>query len=413
MSKLKIGVIGLGARGRSIVNATLVHMCESDIEIVSLCDIYEDRVNNAQDIVEKHCGYRPKGTLNYNDIINDKDISAVIIMAAWEVHIEIAIAAMKAGKYVGLEVGGAYSVDDCFRLVQTFEETGSHCMMLENCCYGDRELMLLDMTRNGVMGEVVYCTGGYVHDLRGEIYGGDKNRHYRLRNYLNRNCDNYPTHQLVPIGKILDINNGNRFVSLSSVSSCSKGMNAYAADRYGADDPLATAKFAQGDAVVTNIKCSGGQLITLTLDTTLPHSYSRCFSVRGTKASYFEDNDSFFFDHVHSKPEFEFNPKKLWNNASEYLDEYRHPIWKNYDPKGGHGGMDWLVYSAFVEAAKANVRPPIDTYDTATYMCITALSEQSIALNGAPLAVPDFTRGKWYYRDDIVDGYYNLDKIKK
>ena len=411
MSKLKIGIIGLGCRGYSVTKDTLLPMCEDKIEIASVCDIYSDRVTKTADLIEEKCGYRPSGTVDYHEVIANNDIRAVIIMVAWEAHIDIAIAAMKAGKYVGLEVGGAYSVNDCFRLVETYEETGVHCMMLENCCYGKRELMLLDMTRNGVMGDIVYCSGGYMHDLRDEVYGGDKNRHYRLRNYLHRNCDNYPTHQLVPIGKILDINNGNRMLTLNSVSSCSKGMNSYVLDRYGAEDPLADAEFTQGDVVNTIIKCEGGQTISLVLDTTLPRAYSRNFSVRGTKAAYFEDNDSFFFDHEHKQ--FEFSPKKLWNNAADYEERYMHRIWKNYDPHGGHGGMDWLVYSAFVEAASANVRPPIDTYDTATYMAITPLTEESIAKSGAPVVIPDFTRGKWYMRDDIADGYYNLDRIKK
>ena len=134
---------------------------------------------------------------------------------------------MKAGKPTAMEVGGAYSVDECFRLVHTQEETGTFFMMMENCCYGRRELMLLDMVNKGLFGEVVHCEGGYRHDLRNEIARGKELGHYRLRNYLNRNCDNYPTHELLPICKILGVNDGNRMVSLVSVASCAKGLRAY------------------------------------------------------------------------------------------------------------------------------------------------------------------------------------------
>jgi hypothetical protein len=134
---------------------------------------------------------------------------------------------MKAGKYVGVEVGGAYSVDDCWRLVRTYEETGVPCMLMENCCYGRQELLVLNMVKQGLFGDIVHCQGGYRHDLREEITNGRENRHYRLRNYMNRNCENYPTHELGPIAKILGINRGNRMVSLVSMSSQAKGLHEY------------------------------------------------------------------------------------------------------------------------------------------------------------------------------------------
>jgi hypothetical protein len=280
---------------------------------------------------------------------------------------------------------------------------------MENCCYGKRELMVMNMVRKGLLGDVVHCSGGYLHDLREEVAKGNENRHYRLRNYLNRNCENYPTHELGPIAKILDINNGNRMVSLTSTASCAKGLHEYVIANNGENDVLADKQFAQGDVITTVIKCAQGQTITLVLDTTLPRAYSRGFTVRGTKAAYFEDMDAMFIDGEHN--DCEFDAKKIWNNAESYNEKYAHPLWQNYDPKGGHGGMDYLVFSAFLEAVKTGKKPPIDVYDAAAYMCITALSEESIHLGGAPVAIPDFTRGKWYMRDDIAyDLQFNLDR---
>ncbi len=410
MEKLKVGVIGLGARGYSIIRDTLCEMFDI-IDICAVCDIYEDRVKKAADLISEKCGKRPIGTNDYRDIMKIDEIQAVIIITAWEMHVDIAVAAMKAGKYVGLEVGGAYSVEQCQKLVDTYKETGVHCMLLENCCYGKRELMALNMVRQGVMGEITHCAGGYMHDLRQEVADGEENRHYRLRNYINRNCDNYPTHEIGPIAKILDINNGNRFVSLVSMASSAKGLHEYIISQKGTDHKLSNVTFAQGDVVTTIIKCANGETVTITLDTTLPRSYSRDFTVRGTKASYFESTDSFFFDGEHAK--YEWNGRGLWGNASEYEEKYLHPIWQNYTAKGGHGGMDWLVYSAFVDSAKNNLRPPIDVYDAAVYMAITLLTEKSIALGGMPVEFPDFTNGQWYQRKDIVDNYYTLDKLNK
>ena len=96
-------------------------------------------------------------------------------------------------------------------------------------------------------------------------------------------------------------------------------------------------------------------------------------------------------------------------NVYEKDDNNIHPLWKNYEAKGGHGGMDYLVYRAFVESVKNETNPPIDVYDTAAWMCISCLSEKSIALGGMPVEIPDFTNGKWFNRTDIIDSPYSLD----
>lgn len=407
MRKLKLGIIGLGARGKGLLSGVLIPLCENKIDIVALSDLYEDRIKDSADMIENKTGSRPAGVLDYKELLNMPEVEAVLISAAWEAHIDTAVAAMKAGKAVALEVGGAYAVEDCWKLVNTYEETGIQCMLLENCCYGKRELMALNMVRQGVFGNIVHCAGGYHHDLRYEVANGKENRHYRLRNYINRNCENYPTHELGPIAKLLDINNGNRMLSLTSTASSAKGLHEYILDRKGKDNPLAGVEFLQGDIVTTVIKCAAGQTIVLTLDTTLPRSYSRDFTVRGTKGSYFESTDSIFIDHQHDK--YEFKGKELWGNAEKYEAEYLHPLWKNYVPKGGHDGMDWMVINAFADAVLTGRRVPIDVYDAAAYMCITALSEQSVALGGAPVYIPDFTRGKWCLRNDIEEWEYSLD----
>ncbi len=396
---MKIGVFGLGGRGQGLVEAAILPACEDfATEITAVYDPYPDRTARGADIVEKATGKRPLEAKTEEELLA-QDIDAVIISAAWEAHIPLAIKAMRAGMHAAMEVGGAYSLEECWKLVETSEETGMQCMLLENCCYGQRELMVLNMVRQGIFGDVVHCEGGYHHDLRGEITGGKENRHYRLRNYLNRNCENYPTHELGPIAKLLDINNGNRMVSLTSTASCAKGLHAYNVEKRGADHPLSQVEFAQGDVITTVIKCAKGQTIVLSLDTTLPRAYSRAFTVRGTKAAYFEDMDMIFQDGVHE--EHEWNCTPIHSNAKEYEEKYQHPLWQNYDPKGGHGGMDYLVISAFLESLQKGTKAPIDVYDAAAYMCITALSEESIQKGSAPVAIPDFTRGKWYQRRDI------------
>ncbi len=400
-SNLKVGVIGQGGRGLSMVSTILTM---DSIEIVGVCDTYEDRMINGADKIEEVRGKRPFTSMCYNDILDIEGLDALLIFTSWTDHIKIAIDSMKKGIPVASEVGGAYSVDQCFKLVETSEQTGVPCMMLENCCYGRNEMMVLNMVRKGLFGEVVFSKGGYHHDLRKEISQGEEERHYRLNEYKNRNCENYPTHELGPIAKILGINRGNKMLSLTSTSTKAVGLNVFNEDKR---PELASFPFAQGDVVTTVIKCLNGENIVLTLDTTLPRAYSRGFEVRGTKAAFFEDTASLFFDEVHNKYDFVWNEQ--WGNVKEYREEHDHPVWVGYDPKGGHGGMDWLVLDAFFESVKEGKAPPIDVYDMAAWMSISALSEESIAKGGQPVFIPDFTNGKYLNRTPSPEGKYNLD----
>lgn len=396
-NKLKIGIIGFGARGTMLLRDIILPMGKASV--IAVCDSFTDRVEKAADEVEKEQGSRPMVSLDHKEVIQNPDVDAVIITCAWEGHIQIAIEAMRAGKAVGMEVGGSYTVEECWDLVRTYEETKKPIMLLENCCYGRREMMAMHMAELGVFGKIIHCKGGYHHDLREEVSRGEENRHYRLRNYLNRNCENYPTHELGPIAQLLHINRGNRMVSLVSMASKAEGLHVYIGDRLGKEHALAEADFAQGDIVTTVIKCAGGETITLTLDTTLPRYYSRDFTVRGTKGMYEEATDSVFLDKVHQKYDFEW--KEQWGNAEKYSEEYEHPMWKRYKEegvRGSHDGMDWLVFREFFDSIINGTECPIDVYDTAAWMCVTALSEESIMLGGKPVTIPDFTKGAWITR---------------
>lgn len=393
-SKLRIGMIGMGCRGTEVMK-TVLGIDGASVSCV--CDLYPDRAEAARAEAEKRQGFSPRATCDWHTMLDSEALDAVLVTCSWEPHIEMAVAFMEAHIPVGVEVGGAYSTEDCFLLVRTFERTGTPVMLLENCCYGRYELMVKNMVDMGLFGEIVHCEGGYRHDLRREIAFGKENRHYRLRNYLSRCCENYPTHELGPISQILHINRGNRMVSLVSVASKAKGLHDYIGRSDDADWGLLARDFAQGDVVTTIIKCAGGETVTLTLDTTLPRAYSRQFTVQGTRGMYSEDNNSIYLDSDHTEA-MHFSWKKHWNNAEDYLKKYEHPIWREFlsdGLRGGHGGMDYLVYRDFLRCVREGLPMPIDAYDMASLMCISALSEQSIAMGGMPVAIPDFTSGRW------------------
>ena len=390
--KIAVGIIGLGVRGMSILKNILVK--NPDIELCYVCDVYDDRCSAGVKAVEAARGKEPKSSLDYRDVLACSEVRAVFIFTDWASHIRIAIEAMKSGKAVATEVGCAYSLEECWELVHTQESTGMPFMMLENCCFDKNELLVTNMVRKGVMGTVVHCSGSYGHDLRDEIADGYKNRHYRKDNYLRRNCENYPTHELGPIAKILNINRGNRMLSLVSFASKSAGMREFVRERRP-EDYTEDLTYAQGDVVTTIIRCAGGETILLKLDTTLPRRYDREFIVRGTKANFNQTVQSVFMDGDNEWEKVE----NVINNLDQY-SEYLPPVWKNMTPeqkKTGHGGMDGITIGEFIAALREGREMPVDVYDAAAWMSVSVLSEQSIA-TGSVVAVPDFTSGQWIRR---------------
>ncbi len=405
MEKVRMGIIGFGCRAYGMMD---ILMGFEDVDIVAVCDKYEDRRDNAKNRVIEKKGNTPFSTTDYKEVLAREDVDAVYIATDWEMHFPIAIDALRAKKAVALEVGGAYCVQDCYDLVAAWEETRAPFMFMENCCYNREELLATAMARKGLFGKIVHCSGAYAHDLRGEVTGGKENRHYRLRNYLNRSCENYPTHELGPMAKILDINRGNRMTHLVSMGTLSWGMEQFVEDRRDTINPeLIGVDFAQADIIYTLIKCANGETMTLKLDTSLPRSYSREFQVRGTKGLYEQDYNAVYFD---GQPEY-------WSRV-EYVDNYKNSAekyksmlpdaWKAITKEAleaGHGGMDYVELREFVDRLKDGREMAVDVYDAASWMVVTCLSEESIKCDGKVMEIPDFTNGAWKTRpsQDVLD----------
>ena len=408
---IRVAMIGMGERGKQLMEPLLKM---EDVQVVAVCDAYEDRTKAAAEAVKKENGNIPFQSQDYKAVLSRDDVDVAVISTSWQYHIAIAIEAMRRGVFAAMEVGGTYNLQECYDLVEAYEQTKTPFFFLENCCYGRRELMCLNMARAGVFGEIVHCDGAYKHDLRKEVSYGKENRHYRLPHYIHHNCENYPTHELGPIAKILGINRGNRMLRLVSVASKARGLARYVRDNKPDDTELLNTEFRQGDIVTTVITCENGETITLTLDTTLPRIYSRNFTVHGTKGMYQEDGDYVFLekDLKVDIAEIDTDPQKIWKNADKYAETYDNDLWKHKSAgmlASGHGGMDYLVLRAMLSAARGESYPAIDVYDAAAWMSITALSERSIANGNMPVEIPDFTNGKYKNRTEKSTGKYALD----
>lgn len=404
MSKLKIGLIGLGQRGAAYgmadgsIGLLGNILNNSDVLVTALCDSREERINFAAEKVIAAGQKKPLLTTDYKEVLSG-GVDAVIVCTSWASHVEVALEAMKTGIAVGIEVGGTHDLDDMKKLVATYEKTKTPFMFLENCCYNKDELLVTSLARNGKLGEICYCHGAYCHDLRNEITEvGLKRGHYRLEEYKNHNCENYPTHELGPIVKLLGITRGNKFTRLTAMASKSRGLDEYI-NSHDEVSALKGVKFRQGDVVTTAIECENGELITLKLDTTLPRLYDREITVSGTKGYYNQTLRSVVLDG--DRFDHEKNVIQDSLNSQDDYDEYLPDDWKTITEeqlKTGHGGMDFVMLKHFFIAVKNKEEMPIDVYEACAMMCVTALSEESIKKGGVPVEVPDFTNGAYKTR---------------
>ncbi|MFC2110259.1 Gfo/Idh/MocA family protein [Bacteroidota bacterium] len=408
--KVKVGFIGVGLRGTNHLNNILQR---DDVLITAICDVDPNRISIALNKISEAGKEKPKvfgkGDYDYKNLLDLQDVDAVIIATPWLWHTRMAKDAMKAGKYTGLEVSAANTLEECWDLVNTHEETGTHLMILENVNYRRDVLAVLNMVKQNVFGELVHFRCGYQHDLRfvklndgktaygkGVEFGenGISESVWRTQHSLLRNADVYPTHGVGPIAAMCDINRGNRFLSLTANASKSIGLNDYIVKHGGKDHPNAKLKFKQGDVITSTIETANGETIIVTHDCNLPRPYSLGFRVQGVNGLWEKDGDRIYIEGKSKKPH-------RWDDSKEWLEKYDHPLWKKYGEKAmgaGHGGMDFFVINAFVESVKQNIAPPMDAYDAAAWSAITPLSELSIENNGEPQDFPDFTRGNWIKR---------------
>lgn len=413
--KVKIALIGTGARGQGHLDLVLRR---DDVDLVAICEVEERALNIAKDMIIKSGKKMPQiftgDNYAWKKMLEIKSgLDGVIIVTPWEWHKPMVIGSLEAGlKYVATEVILGITLQDHWDVVKAAEKYNANVMMLENVCYRRDVMAILNMVRQNMFGELIHLQGGYQHDLRDvkfndgvNVYGhgvefGEKaysEAHWRTEHSVHRNGDLYPTHGLGPLAQYININRGNRFLSLSSFASKTRGLHNYIVKNGGENHPNAKVRFMLGDVVTTQIKCANGETILLQHDTSSPRPYSLGFRVQGTEGLWMDVNNSIYIQDKSAKDD-------QWDKANEWLEKYDHPLWQRWSKStvgAGHGGMDFFVIHAFVESIKHNVPTPLDVYDAAAWSSITPLSEQSIELGNQTVEVPDFTGGQWMYRKPV------------
>jgi predicted dehydrogenase len=391
MDRVRIGFVGVGGQGSVHVDNLL---SIEGVEIRAICDIVEWKVARAQDAVvaadqPKPAGYA-RGPRDFERMCAEQELDLVFTATPWEWHVPVLLAAMRNGKHAATEVPAAMTVDDCWQLVETAEKLQKHCLMMENCCYDRREMLALHLVRLGMLGEILHGECGYLHDLREIKFAKEGEGLWRRAWSQTHDGNLYPTHGLGPIAQCMNVNRGNRFDFLVSMSSNHRGLEQYAADHFAETDPRRHEAYKLGDVNVTLIRTLKGQTITVGHNTNNARPYSRINLVQGTKGIIQGWPDRVYIE--------DRSPEDRWETLDRYYDEFEHPLWKSDRVKNatnGHGGMDFLEDWRLIACLRAGLPTDQNVYDAAAWSCLVDLTERSVAARGRPQDVPDFTRGRW------------------
>ena len=397
LKKIRVGVIGVGARGTGAVKSLSKI---PDVTVTALSDLRDERVAINQKILKDNGLPAAKGYSGspeaWRALCESPDVDLVYICTPWWWHTPMSVMAMKCGKHAATEIPAGVTVDECWELVETSEKTRRHCMMLENCCYGENELLMLNMCRRGVLGDLVHGEGAYIHEMRAskwreEKEGGRQGR-WRLEWSRKHTGNPYPCHGLGPVCQYLSINRGDALEYLNSASTDPFGLAPFGAAKYGPESPEARFKIKQGDMNTSIIRTRRGRTIMLQHDTTSPRPYSRLNLISGTKGIVAD-----YPLRMALEPDYHkwMDDKKL----AETVKQYRHPLWRASGEKakkaGGHGGMDFIMQLRMCHCLQNGLPLDMDVYDAALWSSIVELSERSVLRRGAPIDIPDFTRGGW------------------
>lgn len=393
--RVRLGIIGVGGRGKSLLRDLLA---VEGVDVKAICDIVPAKVEHAQKMVTdagqpKPAGFS-KGDADFKNL-TQLDLDIVYIATPWNWHVPMATDAMKNGKHAATEVPAATTLHECWDLVNTSEATRKHCVILENCCYGQNEMMVLEMVRDGFFGEITHGEAAYLHDLRSIVTASEGEGLWRRLPHLRSNGNLYPTHGLGPVAHYMGIHRGDRFDYLVSVSSAEASLSAYVKAKFPEDDPKRSEKYVCGDMNTSIIKTEKGRSILLQHDVVNPRPYSRLNHISGTKGMFADYPPRVFVDG---------QKDENWQKIDEFREKYEHPLWRTNGEMarkmGGHGGMDYLMNFRLMNCIKQGLPPDIDVYDAAAWSAPTPLSEKSVAENGAPQKFPDFTRDHWQTRPD-------------
>lgn len=390
--QVRFGIVGTGLRGRGEVLGDLLAI--EGVKIVAVCDVVPEKAARAVKMCTDRGQPAPAvytdGDHAFEKLVARDDIDFVYTATPWEWHVPVMLAALKNGKHCGSECPIGTTLKDLWALVDASEKARRHCLQLENCNYGETEMLVNRLVHEGIFGEVIHAEAAYLHDLRKILFEDRDEGLWRRAWHTRSNSNLYPTHGLGPVSWYLDINAGDRYDYMVSAGGQHRGLELHReATVPDKSNPKWQEQYVTGDHNTSILRTVKGKTVMLQHDVSNPRPYTRHNRVQGTKGA-FEDYPPRIYVEGQAGGE-------RWGAIDEWKAKFTHPLWaQNGDlarKNGGHGGMDFIMAYRLVQTMREGLAPDYDVYDAATWSAPMPLSEMSVAKGSAPMKFPDFTRG--------------------
>lgn len=361
---LNFGIVGIGGRPRVFLEA---FERSEKARLIAVCDNNKERMQESlKDIPGVTC------YTDYSEMLIKEDLDAVIIGTPMPCHIPQSIEALKHNINVFSEVTAGVSVQECKNLVEACKISKAQYMMGENCNYMLPYMIVKNMVKEGLFGELFYAEGEYNHDCRELI----KITPWRKKYLYDIGGVNYGTHNL---GPILSWFEGDRITKIS----CSGSSNC-CSDLEG--NPL-----NQSSCYIMLCKTEKNRLIKIKNNLSSSRPYGLNFVLEGSNGLYQgvqcgrgNDDDLVYFEGI--------NDKDKWNTITKHENRYIPELWEKYSDmkdKNGHSGADVITMIDYINHLYDGKKVPIDVH-TALDMTLPGLiSQESVLKDGIWLDVPN------------------------
>lgn len=363
--KLRIGLVG-ARRGAAYVQG---FSSVTDCEIAAICDINPEQLAQA---AAQHAVARRFS--DYEEMLDSGVVNTVVLGTPQHLHVPQAVAALRRGIHVISEVPAATDLMQCCALVDAVRASSAVYMMAENYTYMLPNVLVRRMAEAGVFGECYFAEGEYVHELKEH----NERTPWRRRWQTGRNGNTYPTHSLGPVMQ---------WMKQRITSVCCLGSGHHYRDPRGDQYELE-------DTTLMLCKTERDSLIKVRLDmlSDRPHNMAY-YSLQGTEGCYEAPRGLGDVPKIWLRGR---SPDaQSWQPLLDFQDEFLPEEWKNPPAEAaaaGHGGGDFWQARDFARAVLDGRQPEMDLYFALDITVPGLISEQSIALNGAPVRVPDFRK---------------------
>ncbi len=155
--RINLGVIGVGGRGTYLIKwaTDAGQKPNTPAQIVAVSDVYAKRTKAAKEMAK--CD----GYMDYREIINRKDVDAVIIATPDHWHAPMAIEAMERGKDVYLEKPMTHTVDEARRVYESVKKTNRIMQVGSNTTSSDQWWKARKAIQDGMIGKLLMSQGSY------------------------------------------------------------------------------------------------------------------------------------------------------------------------------------------------------------------------------------------------------------